>query len=384
MIRRGLNRFARTLAAGLERDLERLRRVLIADDGAQAVPKIVGFAGYRNADTVRVKARIVRTLPEMAGERSEPRTTLAKFKAMLALYRSREMAGVAVRLDAYGAFHEAVSDEEGYVSFEVPASPPLSDGTGWEQVTLHLAYGSAHQGASRSPVSVSLPILRAGSGARWAVISDIDDTIIETGAHNFARNWRRILVDQVADRIAVPGVASLYRMIATDHKAPTRPFFYVSSSPWNLYGYLTQFMERNGLPHGPMFLKDYGIDADKFIDTAHHDHKLDAIETLLAFYPDITFLLIGDNGQHDVEIYAQAVEDFTGRIGAVYIRDIENRCAQPSKAKLLAQMQAAGVATWCGAGFDDAVALTRSLDMMQPGEIARVADVAVPHPKLGI
>ena len=67
---------------------------------------------------------------------------------------------------------------------------------------------------------------------------------------------------------------------ARDHASPARPFFYVSSSPWNLYGFIAEFMERNAIPHGPMFLKDYGIDRTQFIRKSHDAHKVAASESL--------------------------------------------------------------------------------------------------------
>lgn len=91
--------------------------------------------------------------------------------------------------------------------------------------------------------------------------------------------------------------------VTQDEIDAMRADFCVSSSPWNLYGFLTEFMELNRIPHGPMFLKDLGVDTGKFIHTGHEEHKLAAIRTVLEFYSDHKFLLIGDNGQKDVEIY---------------------------------------------------------------------------------
>ena len=140
-------------------------------------------------------------------------------------------------------------------------------------------------------------------------------------------------------------------------------------------------MEHNAIPHGPMFLKDYGLDRTKFIHAGHDEHKLEAIECVLGFYPDMRFLLIGDNGQRDVTIYAKVVEHFRTRVAAVFIRDVDGSCRGGPEGELLAQISAAGVPTFCGAGFEDAVAVATLLEMDRPAEAAKaVLATAAPEP----
>ena len=358
-----LRRFLHAAAADLERDVDRIDDFFSAGDDRERRVRLLAYAGYRNDRLVRVRGRVVRyRKPLDAGE-----GTLTRLRAMMEIYNSREMPGVPVRLEGYGRRLDTVTDEEGYWSFELPPGRPLPDRTGWEQVTL-----STPGRAAQAP-SAQVPVLAPGRDGKWGVISDIDDTVVETGATNFLKNWRRVLVERPQDRLAVPGAASLYRTIAGNHQAPVRPFFYVSSSPWNLYGFIAEFMELNSIPHGPMFLKDYGIDDNQFIRKGHDEHKLAAIETVLDFYPDINFLLIGDNGQQDVEIYARAVADYPDRVGAVFIRDVSGSCRQGPKADLLRQIEARGIPTFCGAGFDDAVAVVKRLDLERPIEAARAA-----------
>ena len=364
-------RFLHTLTANIERDIDRIHDALSEGEGHARKVRLLAYAGYRNERLLRLRGRIVRyEKPLDAGE-----DTLTRMRAMMDIYNSHELAGVKVRLDAFGAVAETVSDDEGYVAFEFPIDRPLPEKTLWEQVTLSTPETEMQQ------AEVSVPVLAPGTGNHWGVISDIDDTVVETGATNFIKNWRRVLVDRPQDRLAVPGASTLYKMIAEDHVAPARPFFYVSSSPWNLYGFIAEFMELNGIPHGAMFLKDYGIDDNQFIKKGHDEHKLAAIETVLAFYPGMRFLLIGDNGQKDVEIYARAVEDFGQRVAAVFIRDVDGSCRSGPEGALLAKIEAAGVPTFCGAGFEDAVEVVKKLDLDRPLEAAKaVAEPAESAP----
>lgn len=356
-----LRRFLHAAIADLEADIDRIGAMLSAGEGHDRKVRLLAYAGYRNDREVRLKGRIVRyEKPLDAGE-----GMLTRLRAMMEIYNSDELPGIAVRCEGYGQTVDAVTDEEGYFEFILAPDQPLPPETRWEQVTL------TTPGREAQKERIEVPVMAPGLDNHWGVISDIDDTVVETGATNFVKNWRRVLVDQPQDRLAVPGASTLYTMIARDHVAPARPFFYVSSSPWNLYGFITEFMELNGIPHGPMFLKDYGIDATKLIKTGHDTHKLAAIETVLAFYPGFRFLLIGDNGQQDVGIYAQAVKDYPGRVAAVFIRDVDGSCRSGPEGDLLAGIEAAGIPTFCGAGFGDAVAVVKTLDLDRPLEAAK-------------
>ena len=356
-----LARFFHAAAESIERDIDAVEDFAGLGEGRDAKVRLLAYAGYRNATVVRLKGRAVRyQKPLRAGE-----GMLARLRAMMAIYNSHEVPGVTVHCAGYGQSAETVTDGEGYFDFALPIDLALPPATAWERVTLSVA------GRAAEPAAIDVPVMAPGADNHWGIISDIDDTVVETGATDLLKNWRRVLVDRPRDRLAVPGASTLYKMFARDHAAPIRPFFYVSSSPWNLYGFIAEFMELNAIPHGPMFLQDYGIDANTLITAGHDSHKLAAIETILAFYPGFRFLLIGDNGQRDVEIYAQAVRDFPNRVGAVFIRDVAGDCRQGAKAELFAGIEAAGIRTFCGAGFDDAVAIARTLDLDRPFEAAK-------------
>jgi phosphatidate phosphatase APP1 len=356
-----VHRFIHAAIADLERDLDRIQDLMMQGEDRDRKIRVLAYAGYRNAQALRLKGRIVRyQKPLDAGE-----GTFSKLRAMMAIYNSSELPGVKVRFEGYGQAHEVETDDEGYFNFELSIDHPLPEETRWEQITLSTPDREAQQ-----PL-VNVPIMAPGANHNWGIISDIDDTVIETGATDLIKNWRRVLVDQPGDRLAVPGASTLYKMIARDHVAPARPFFYVSSSPWNLYGFITEFMELNGIPHGPMFLKDYGIDEKQLIHTSHEGHKLEAIESILAFYPDFRFILIGDNGQKDVSVYAKAVDDFGSQVAAVFIRDVDGSCRSGPEGELLRQIEAKGVATFCGAGFDDAVSVVDGLGLDRPLEAAK-------------
>jgi phosphatidate phosphatase APP1 len=96
----------------------------------------------------------------------------------------------------------------------------------------------------------------------------------------------------------------------------------VSSSPWNLYDLLIDFLDLNEIPEGPLLLRDFGLDVNKESDN-HMGHKFKEITQILEAYPHLNFVLIGDSGQEDPKIYQKVVAQFPGRILAIYIRDVQ-------------------------------------------------------------
>ena len=335
-------------------------RAKFADDDPPAI-RIAGFAGYRTHNSARIKGRVLLDQPERAAARND----WQRFRAMLSLYNSREVADIPVRCEGYGISADAVSDAEGYFSFELPVGDALPAETLWEQVTLS---APQHCVPTRA---VSVPVLAPGTDSKWGVISDIDDTILETGATDFLKNWRRVLIDQADERVAVAGAADLYGEMAHDFEKPSRPFFYVSSSPWNLYPMLESFKQLNAIPAGPMFLKDYGLDDTKFIHAGHGEHKNAAIDTILTAYPQHRFLLIGDSGQHDIDIYRKAAKAAPDRIGAVLIRNVTEAPITGEKTAALQDIEAMGIAVHYGDDFSDAKHILERLGLDAPRDIAK-------------
>src|SRR5690606_21239182 len=100
------------------------------------------------------------------------------------------------------------------------------------------------------------------------------------------------------------------------------PFFYVSSSPWNMYDLLHDFLDINDIPAGPLLLRDFGLLQNKFFGADHMSHKFKEIQNILLTYPHLNFVLIGDSGQEDAPIYREVIKEFPGRLICASIRDV--------------------------------------------------------------
>ena len=330
---------------------------------------IAAYNGFRNEHAMELQVRVLRRTPEPGERPSRP----GKFLYLLRLYASHEVSGVRVRL-RYGALTaEGISDDEGFARFELqlpqPRAMPLH--TAWEPCRLELP-----DIAGSEPVEAA--ILAPGTDNRIAVISDIDDTIIETGAHRFTRNWRRLILQMPEDRLAVDGASDFYAQLGgvQPERGARRAFFYVSSSPWNLYGFLMRFMRLQGLPEGPMLLRDWSLSLRTLGRSSHGAHKRASIARILGFYPHLRFVLIGDDTQGDAEAYADAVSGYPGRVEAVLIRTTSPAALGPRKKAAIDRIRQSGIPVWIGSAFDAGHRMLARLRIDQQGDAARVMAAA--------
>ena len=175
----------------------------------------------------------------------------------------------------------------------------------------------------KEEITANAHVLVPPPDAEYGVISDIDDTIMRTGATSLLESGRNVLLNNAHTRIPFHGVSKFYRSLQLGRNGKrNNPFFYVSSSPWNNYDLLYHFLELNEIPQGPLLLRDFGIDETKLGHSDHMSHKYKEIENILITYPELDFILIGDSGQQDAAIYSEVVKNHPGRIMAIYIRDV--------------------------------------------------------------
>ena len=179
----------------------------------------------------------------------------------------------------------------------------------WTGGTVEL--GGEYRGLT-GPHIAALEVRVPAADARFGIISDVDDTILETGVQRVGRMIRQTLTGSALTRTSFPGAPELYRDLA----AGVNPVFYVSSSPWNLHAFLVAFLRHREFPMGPVLLRDLlGTHAGR-------EQKAGRIREVLDLHPQLPFVLIGDSGEADPEIYADIVRAHPGRILAVYIREV--------------------------------------------------------------
>jgi phosphatidate phosphatase APP1 len=158
-----------------------------------------------------------------------------------------------------------------------------------------------------------------GDDTSFGVVSDIDDTVmVTTLPRPLLAAWHTFVVNEHA-RATTPGMPVLYERLRERH--PSAPFVYLSTGAWNVAPTLTRFLSRNLYPAGALLLTDWGPTTDRWFRSGR-EHKRLALQRLAAEFPDIKWLLIGDDGQHDPHLYAEFVIAHPDRVAAVAIRQL--------------------------------------------------------------
>jgi phosphatidate phosphatase APP1 len=277
---------------------------------------IQAYRGYGTRTRLHLAARVLRGRPLDPAQ--DDHTLWDNLLDAYRRFESDEVPGARVGV-AYGAVRTTVTtDEEGYLHLDLDVPEGVADGAPWHQVelTLQEPLPGGHAVGSRVPVRVPGPEAEVG------IISDVDDTVLVTGARSLRSMARLTFLHNARTRLPFPGVGALYRALAAGSDGTrSNPVFYVSSSPWNLYDLLVDFFRLRDLPRGVLLLRDLGLTAEHWV-AGGHEHKEEKIEAILRTYPHLPFVLLGDSGQQDPEIYSRVAAGFPGRIPVIYIRDV--------------------------------------------------------------
>ena len=294
--------------------------------------QIVGYRGYGTADRALVLGRVLQDEGVRAPDPSQSRWR--NLISSLRRIESDPLPFARVRARAAASTHaghdEIIADNEGFLRRWLAAIDSPFTPHGWHTVSLDLA-----DPPNAVPVRATTRILTPAPTATFGVVSDMDDTVLQSEVTSFLRAARMVLLENALTRLPFPGVAAFYRALERGATgAEANPIFYVSSSPWNLYDVIDGFLEAQRIPTGPLLLRDWDLGR---LSERHARHKGTVIREIFDTYPEMPFLLVGDSGQEDPEIYAELVRERPGRVKAVYIRNVTPHAERLSRIEALAR-----------------------------------------------
>ncbi|WP_370634497.1 App1 family protein [Actinotalea sp. Marseille-Q4924] len=270
------------------------------------VPRAEPYTGYGATGWVRVLGRAVLAAPDTTGREVSERDAESAGRAVRGWrsFVSAQLGGAVVRVEVGGRTHEVTADRGGYLDSVVEADLP----PGWHQVRLELG-----------GQSVEAPVLVVDPAAEVGMVSDIDDTVMVTALPRpLLAAWNAFVLHENA-RGVVPGMAGLYRRWTARH--PQAPVFYLSTGAWNVAPALRRFLQRHGYPAGPLLLTDWGPTNTGWFRSGQA-HKDAALRRLREEFPHMQWFLVGDDGQHDPEIYGQFAAEHPDAVAAVAIRQL--------------------------------------------------------------
>lgn len=263
-------------------------------------PSVAAYPGYGGEDWVRVLGRVLIVPPVRTrggGEYASVRGWRS-FASVPVGY-----AQMTVTVD--GVAHEVVADRGGVVDTVLPARLE----PGWQPITMSV------EGSDPFETRVFV----VGSDVRFGVISDIDDTVMVTALPRpFVAAWNSFVLDEHA-RQPVPGMAVLIERLLRDR--PGAPVVYLSTGAWNVAPTLQRFLRRHLYPPGALLLTDWGPTHDRWFRSGR-EHKQHNLRRLAQEFPHVKWMLIGDDGQLDDDLYTDFTSEFPDHVTAVAIRQL--------------------------------------------------------------
>ena len=285
-------------------------------------PSVKPYVGYGTEEYSRLVCRTI-----YAPTRAKPHTPMRGIHAMLEVPAAHER--VSIHIDGVPLRTVQVGTMEVYDRNDPARAQTMaysvSDSAGYlDLLAEHRLQPGVHRFSCKVPRRgpVEAELFTIPSDAKVGVISDVDDTIMVTQVPTLWKAAYNMLLLSPRKRASVPGMAVMYNDIR--RMFPDAPFFYLSTSPWNVESSIRNFILDYGFPDGPLLLRDLDPRPKTFVPSGVQ-HKLEYAEQLMEDFPDMKFILLGDDGQKDPSTYAEIAKRYPGRVLAIGIRQLSAR-----------------------------------------------------------
>ena len=296
---------------------------------------ILPYDGFGNHKTIYITGRLLED--EGLAHPQEGASIWTNMVTMLKRFESDEIPHARIQAVFQNQQQVVTTDSEGYFQVEFSVKDTLPSNQVWHLVHFTLLDQIVK---GQQEVKATGRVLIPPRTRQFGVISDVDDTIIVSRATDLTQKLKLMFLQNAKSRMPFEGVATFYRALQEGNDGQHyNPIFYISSSSWNLYDLLTHFCEVNEIPKGPFLLRDMGIDKTTFIKSGHSEHKAEKVKRIFHMYPHLPFILIGDSGQKDAEIYEQVARQYPDQVLAIYIRDVAEDKGDKKVRKIAQQLQ---------------------------------------------
>lgn len=293
----GFTSVATRLAAKVDRGINSLISAKLARMGW--VPTVQPFTGYGTDNWARVFCRIV--MRREVTDIGLPDDLVRGWRNFTAV----NVPNMPVTVTAGDKVYHLASDTGGYIDAVIG----IDTKPGWRSVTFTVG--------DSEPVEA--PVVMIGPKPVFGLVSDIDDTVVVTSLPRpLIAAWNSFVLNEHARR-PVPGMNVMYERLTNAH--PGMPVVYLSTGAWNVAETLTRFLSRNLYPAGPLLLTDWGPNDKRFFRSGQ-EHKRQTLTRLARELPQVRWILVGDDGQHDAQLYTEFAATYPKHVAAVAIRHL--------------------------------------------------------------
>ena len=239
---------------------------------------------------------------------------------LVKLFFVKPLPNLPVMLQWHNQQLYSKTEADGFFKFEWQSDTSIA--AGWHEVVVYLL-NNENKKIGSGEGKIFIP-----HQTQYAFISDIDDTVLVSHSASTGKRLKVLFTKNPRSRKTFADVVKHYYLLSMAHTKPAvpNPFFYVSSSEWNLYDDLNDFFKHNGLPKGAFLLNGIKKWYQLFkTGKTKHQGKLIRVMRILEAFPKQRFVLLGDNSQSDPEIYVALANKYPDKIHAVYIRNINKK-----------------------------------------------------------
>jgi phosphatidate phosphatase APP1 len=295
------------------------------------------YHGYGHTHDLIVYGHVFKNKPVI--RRHYTNNVLINIIHLLRLFFVKPLPHANVQLHWRNRLLHSTAEDDGFFKFEWKSEDEVS--AGWHPVVVDLLNENGSIAATGEG-KIFIPY-----STQYAFISDIDDTVLVSHSATIGKRLSVLFTKNPHTRKVFENVVKFYQLLTVAHTTTQipNPFFYVSSSEWNLYDYLDDFFNYNGLPQGIFLLNQVKRWFQLFkTGKTKHEGKLLRVLRILKAFPKQQFVLLGDNSQSDPSIYASITDKYPEKIFAVYIRNIRAKNETITR-ELLTNMEKKGVHT---------------------------------------